>query len=193
MEIKNIWCVARNYPEHARELGNPIPSEPLFFLKAGSCLVLPGEPIRLPAFSSQVEYELEIAFQFNSRLEVERACLALDLTARDLQKQAKTAGQPWTLAKSFKGACPIGPFFFASLDLDAIFELHVNGQLRQRGHTRQMLFSPPQLAAFLKAHFPVSPGDLLLTGTPAGVSKASAGDRLEASIPNLYQASWTVL
>ncbi|HSX25675.1 MAG TPA: fumarylacetoacetate hydrolase family protein [Chlamydiales bacterium] len=193
MEIRNIWCVARNYPEHAKELHNPIPTEPFFFLKAGSCATFPNQPIHLPPFSSQVEYELEIALQFDENLHLHRACLALDLTARDLQKKAKTQGHPWTLSKSFRHACPLGPFFPASEDLkDLSFELHVNSELRQKGNTREMLFSPKELASFLRTHFPVLPGDLLLTGTPAGVSQARPNDRLLGRVLGHSEAHWIV-
>lgn len=194
MIIRNIWCAVRNYREHARELSNPIPSEPFFFLKAGTCAVFPGEKIRLPVFSNQVEYELEIALQFNEHLSIDRACLALDLTARDLQLKAKTKGHPWTLCKSFKHACPLGPFFPVSEDLkDLNFELHVNGALRQKGNTGEMIFSPKELISYLKAHFPVSPGDLLLTGTPAGISPAKSGDRAEGRIRGVSEANWDIL
>jgi acylpyruvate hydrolase len=194
MKIQNIWCVGRNFPAHAKELHNPIPSEPIFFLKAGSCITLPNEPIHLPSFSSQVEYELEMAFQFNSDLNIERGCLALDLTARDLQRQAQAQGLPWTLAKSFPGACPIGPFFPASVDLESLaFELLVNGSLRQRGAISDMVFKPKALIAFLKAHFPICPGDLILTGTPSGVSRAQAGDRIEARVSGGPTAHWIVV
>jgi len=192
--IRNIWCVGRNFQGHAKELGHPIPKEPFFFLKAGSCAVAPGEPIQLPSFSSQIEYELEIALQFNERLQVERACLALDLTARDVQKKAKEEGLPWTLSKSFAKSCPLGPFFPIAGDLpDRTFELHVNGALVQKGHRDEMLFKPPALVAALLSRFPVHPGDLLLTGTPSGTCKAQPGDRVVARISGLSEALWIVL
>ena len=131
--IRNIWCAGRNFSDHARELNNPIPTEPFFFLKAGSCAVYPGQPIRLPSFSEMIAYELEIALEFNAHLQIERACLALDLTARDLQLKAKEKFLPWTLSKSFPASCPLGPFFpFPGFDAPLAFELFVNGQLRQQ-------------------------------------------------------------
>ena len=194
MLIRNIWCVGRNFREHTKELGNPIPSEPFFFLKAGSCALAPGEPIQLPSFSSHIDYEVEIALQFNERLQIERGCLALDLTARDFQKKAKEQGLPWTLSKSFAGSCPLGPFFPLSEELhDRVFELHVNGALVQKGHRDEMVFKPRALIPALLAKFPVQPGDLLLTGTPSGTSKAHPGDRVVARISGLSEALWIVL
>jgi len=193
MLIRNIWCVARNFREHAKELGNSVPSEPIFFLKAGSCALAPDETIHLPSFSSQIEYELELALQFNERLQIDRACLALDLTARDVQKKAKAEGLPWALSKSFAGSCPLGPFFPSTADLpDRFFELHVNGSLRQKGHRDEMIFKPRDLVAFLLQTFPVCPGDLLLTGTPSGVSVAKSGDRVVARVSGISEAIWTV-
>ncbi len=191
--IRNIWCVGRNFRDHAAELNNPIPASPLFFLKAGSCAVFPGQAIRLPSFSLHIDYELEIALRFNDQLKVDQACLALDLTARDQQTIAKKDGLPWTLAKSFPCACPLGPFFpLPSLTDPLSFSLSVNGQTRQQGSTTQMIFPLLDLVAYCLAYFPVCPGDLLLTGTPSGVSKAHPGDHLHALIPKMTEIHWSV-
>lgn len=192
--IRNIWCVARNFREHAKELNNPVPTEPIFFLKAGSCASFPREPIRLPSFSQHIDYELEIALQFDEDLQIRRGCLALDLTARDLQQKSKEKGHPWTLAKSFPGACPLGPFFpLPSLDAPLAFELHVNGAVKQKGDVFSMIFSFKDLVSFCLSRFPVCPGDLLLTGTPSGVTQARPGDEVRALIPHLSEALWNVI
>ena len=141
--IQNIWAVGRNYAEHAKELGNSIPTEPLIFLKAGSCATFSAKELHLPAGIEEVHHEVELALRFDENLQIESACIALDLTQRDLQNKLKAQGHPWTLAKSFKEACPLSPFFPVS-DLDELVDLEIslkiNGELRQQGRTSQMLF-----------------------------------------------------
>lgn len=189
--VQNIWCVGRNYVEHAKEFNNPVPKELLVFLKAGSCLKKLGETLFLPAFSHHIDAELEVALQLNDSLQINRACLALDLTARDLQTRAKEQGLPWTLAKSFIGACPISAFFpFEDLDESFCFELFVNGELKQRGDTKNMCFSFRSIVEYCTQRFPVCPGDLILTGTPAGVPRIEGGDRLIGRIEGKTQAEW---
>ncbi len=178
--IQNIWAVGRNYADHAKELGQEVPKEPLIFLKAGSCAHWEA-PIPLPLHSEDVHFELELALCFNSRLEFDAAGLALDLTARDVQQKLKAQGQPWTLAKSFKASCPLSNFIDLPQQLPHFhLELRVNQQLRQQGHTSQLIFDFEILRQFVLAHFPVQEGDLLLTGTPAGVGPLKAGDQLQA-------------
>jgi acylpyruvate hydrolase len=195
-QIRNIWCAVLNYHDTAKEVNVTAPRlEPIFFLKAGSTISYEEQPIILPSFSKEVLYEVEVALQFNKNLEVEWVGLALDLTAWDLQKQLKTQAFPWTLAKSFKNACPIGSFFpIQNFDLleNLDFRLEINGVLRQIGNTRDMIFSCKQLIAYLLAHFPVCPYDLLLTGTPAGVSQIQKGDQLIGKIGDHYVARWVV-
>lgn len=191
--IQNIWCVGRNFVEHAKEFNNPVPKELLVFLKAGSCLKTLGKPLYLPHFSCHIDAELEIALQLNSSLKVDRACLALDLTARDIQIQAKEQGFPWTLAKSFIGACPISSFFsIKDLDESLCFELYVNDVLRQRGETKNMCFSFHSIVKYCLERFPVCPGDLILTGTPVGVPRIQGGDRLVGKIIGGIEAEWTI-
>jgi acylpyruvate hydrolase len=195
-EIHNIWCSALNYHDTAKEINTSAPlKEPIFFLKSGSTISHEDQLVILPSFSHEVLYEVEIALQFNKNLEAEWIGLALDLTARDLQKKLKTQAFPWTLAKSFKGSCPIGSFIpIKKLDrLDNLdFSLEVNNSLRQKGNTRDMVFSCRALIIYLLAHFPVCPYDLLLTGTPAGASQIKKGDRLIGKIADHYMAHWTV-
>jgi len=195
-EICNIWCSVLNYHDTAKEINTSAPlHEPVFFLKSGSTISYEDQLVILPSFSHEVLYEVEIALQFNKNLEAGWIGLALDLTARDLQKKLKMQAFPWTLAKSFKGACPIGSFIpIKKLDrlenLD--FSLEVNGSLRQKGNTRDMVFSCKALITYLLVHFPVCPYDLLLTGTPAGASQIKKGDRLVGKIADHYTAHWTV-
>lgn len=191
--IQNIWAVGRNYAEHAKELGNDVPTEPMIFLKAGSTATLASSTITMPAWQPKLHHEVELALRFNSQLKIAHACLALDLTDREKQNELKSKGHPWTLAKSFKGSCPLSDFFsVGSLDelknLD--LSLKVNGELRQRGSTSQMIFSLEALIEFVLKHFPVVPGDLLLTGTPAGVGPFKSGDVLEASIAGKATHTW---
>ncbi len=193
----NIWCVGRNYADHARELGNSVPETPLIFLKAGSCLHK-GPTFELPSWTQEVHHELEVAFQFDDQLELNCVALALDLTERHFQNQLKSKGQPWTLAKSFKGACPMSPsqslkdLGGLAAILDWEFSLEVNDQVRQRGHLREMIYPLEVLTEYVKKHFPVSPSDWLLTGTPAGVAALKKGDRLLAKWGLFPAQSWEI-
>lgn len=192
--IQNIWAVGRNYAEHAKEMGQAPTLKPMFFLKSGSC-ISEGDSFSLPAWAKEIHHEIELAFQVDQNLQISAWALALDLTERQLQSDAKKAGQPWTLAKSFKGACPLSPLItdlewsnLKSLEI----ELKINGQIRQSGGLDQMIFKPADLLAFVKEHFPLTPGDLILTGTPAGVGPLKSGDLLEARVGNLLSHQWRV-
>lgn len=196
MIIHNIWAIGRNYAEHAKELGNEIPSEPLIFLKAGSTAVFNTAEFAIPSWAQDVHHEVELALKFNDQLKIDKAAVALDLTERTLQQKLKTKGSPWTLAKSFTNACPLSDFF-------AIHSLHelnkldisltVNGELRQKGNTSQMIFTLEQQVEYILTHFPVCPGDVLLTGTPSGVAALKRGDQLIAEISGKIRKSWKVL
>lgn len=193
--IRNVWAVARNFTEHAREMGNEPPKEPIFFLKAGSCIIDYTVPISLPVFSSQVEYELEIAIELGAFLMPEHICLALDLTARDIQIKMVKQGLPWTLSKSFPHACPIGlnwPFPGWDKLQELSFSLEVGGKKVQEGHVRDMVFSPEKLHSYLLGHFPARAGDLLLLGTPSGITKATSGDHLKAYLTGYPPVEWSV-
>jgi 2-keto-4-pentenoate hydratase/2-oxohepta-3-ene-1,7-dioic acid hydratase in catechol pathway len=196
-----IICVGRNYRDHARELGNEVPSEPLLFFKPPSSLLPPGGIIRMPAASERVDFEGELAlvigrrtskFQLHEdwRKVVRGYTMANDVTARDLQKKD---GQ-WTRAKGFDTFCPVGPIVSDELDPEAglAIETKVNGELRQQGSTLDFIFSIPQLLAYITAAITLEPGDLLLTGTPSGVGPLTAGDRVEVSIPGLGVLANTV-
>nr|WP_295900310.1 fumarylacetoacetate hydrolase family protein [uncultured Bdellovibrio sp.] len=194
--IQNIWAVGRNYAEHAKELGNEVPAEPMIFLKAGSTSSLAAKEIHMPSWTNELHHEVELALRFDDNLQIDEACIAIDITDRAKQNQLKSKGHPWTLAKSFKDSCPLSGFFPVN-DLDELKNLElvlkVNGEVRQHGNTAQMIFSLEQLLDFVRLHFPVMPGDLLLTGTPSGVGPFKKGDILEAEIVSKAKHSWKVI
>jgi 2-keto-4-pentenoate hydratase/2-oxohepta-3-ene-1,7-dioic acid hydratase in catechol pathway len=183
-------AVGRNYREHAAELGNAVPdAEPLLFLKAPSSLVTAGSDIVLPPESARVDYEGELALVIGRRVKswpqerwldaLAGVCCANDVTARDLQKKD---GQ-FARAKSFDTFCPIGPAIVPGIDpSDLALETRVNGAVRQSSRTSQMVFSPAFLVAYISRMMTLLPGDLILTGTPAGIGALSAGDRVEVEI-----------
>ncbi|HEX2188933.1 MAG TPA: fumarylacetoacetate hydrolase family protein [Longimicrobiaceae bacterium] len=188
-----IVCVGRNYLEHARELGNEVPERPLLFFKPPSALVEEGDPVVLPPESQRVEHEGEIAVVIGSRarhVDRERAMRYVggfaalnDVTARDLQK---TDGQ-WARAKGFDSFCPMGAVVPAERvdwrELEVI--CRVNGEVRQHGHARDMAFDIPALVAYVSAIMTLEPGDVIATGTPAGVSQLHPGDVVEVEVPGV--------
>jgi 2-keto-4-pentenoate hydratase/2-oxohepta-3-ene-1,7-dioic acid hydratase in catechol pathway len=188
-----IVAVGRNYSEHAAELGNPVPDEePLLFLKAPSSLLVGGGEIVLPPESSRVDYEGELALVIGRRIKswpqerwldaLAGVCCANDVTARDLQKKD---GQ-FARAKSFDTFCPVGPAIAAGVDAsDLAIETRVNGVVKQSSRTSNMVFSPAFLVAYVSRMMTLLPGDLILTGTPAGVGPLAPGDRVEVEIENV--------
>ena len=195
-----IVCVGRNYRDHAKELGNEVPAEPLLFFKPPSSLLAPGGTVRMPAASSRIDFEGELALVIARRVRnlkedewrtaVRGYTLANDVTARDLQKKD---GQ-WTRAKGFDTFCPVGPVVSDEVDPEAglTIETRVNGELRQHGSTLDFIFSIPQLLAYITSAITLEPGDLVLTGTPSGVGPLKAGDSVEVSIPGLGVLANTV-
>jgi 2-keto-4-pentenoate hydratase/2-oxohepta-3-ene-1,7-dioic acid hydratase in catechol pathway len=189
-----IVCVGRNYREHARELGNEIPAEPLLFFKPPSSLLEPGGVVRMPPAAQRVDYEGELALVIGKRATklkldgswrgyVRGYTLANDVTARDLQKKD---GQ-WTRAKGFDTFCPVGPLVSDEVDPEAglSIETRVNGQLRQTGSTKDFIFTIPSLLVYITAAITLEPGDLVLTGTPSGVGPLEPGDRTEIAAEGL--------
>jgi 2-keto-4-pentenoate hydratase/2-oxohepta-3-ene-1,7-dioic acid hydratase in catechol pathway len=189
-----IVCVGRNYREHAQELGNEVPTEPLLFFKPPSSLLASSGVVRLPALSARVDYEGELALVIARRVRklppghnwrdvVRGFTLANDISARDLQKKD---GQ-WTRAKGFDTFCPLGPIVSDELDLDQglTIETRLNGEVRQHASTLDLIFPVPELLSAITAAMTLEPGDLILTGTPAGVGPLTAGDRVEVSIAGL--------
>src|SRR2546423_1858858 len=191
-----IVCVGRNYRDHAKELGNEVPAEPLLFLKPPSSIVWSGEAIRVPAASTRVEHEGEIGVIVGRTLtnvsegDASRSIRSIvavnDVTARDLQK---TDGQ-WTRAKGFDTFCPLGEESSTLPDLDSLTVVaRVNGVERQRGKSSEMVFSIPSLLAYISRIMTLEPGDLVATGTPAGVGPLVAGDVVEVEIPGISRVT----
>ena len=187
-----IVCVGRNYHEHAKEMGNDVPKEPLIFFKPPSSLINAGEPIVLPRVSKQVEYEGEIGVRIGRRARNVSAGDALtyidgilainDVTARDLQK----SDSQWTRAKGFDSFCPTGPVSAFKGDLGGLEVItRVNGVERQRGKAADMVFPIPELVAWISRVMTLEPGDFIATGTPSGVGPLSAGDVVEVEIPGV--------
>jgi 2-keto-4-pentenoate hydratase/2-oxohepta-3-ene-1,7-dioic acid hydratase in catechol pathway len=188
-----IVAVGRNYREHAAELGNVAPEEePILFLKAPSALVVGGGDIVLPPESLRVDYEGELALVIGRKIKhwpsdrfmeaLSGVCCANDVTARDLQKKD---GQ-WSRAKSFDTFCPVGPRIVAGLDpSDLAIETRVNGAVKQASRTSQMTFPPAFLVAYISRMMTLFPGDLILTGTPAGIGPLAPGDLVEVEIEGI--------
>ncbi len=184
-----IVGIGRNYAEHAREMDNPVPSEPLLFLKAPSALIGPQAPVVLPLESQRVEYEGEIAVVLRRRLrrasadEAAQAVLgvtcACDVTARDLQRKDATFAR----AKSFDTFCPLGPAIWVGAPLDDLSVVtRLNGAEVQRGHTREMVFGIVDLLVYISRMMTLEPRDVVLTGTPGGVGPLTSGDRVEVEV-----------
>lgn len=197
MIIKNIWAVGRNYADHAKELGNTVPAQPMIFLKAGTCATLDSS-IQIPKWTEDVHHELEIALQWDDKLHFSQMTLALDLTERKKQAELKSLGHPWTLAKSFTNSCPIATQWTPYIAHETYtLSLFKNQKLVQNGKSSDMIHTILNLKKFVESHFPVASGDLLLTGTPAGVGPLAAGDQLRAELRNshhevLIEQSWVV-
>jgi len=191
-----VVCIGRNYPEHAKELGNEVPSEPLFFLKPSSSIIADGDPIVLPEQSERVEFEGEIGVVIGTRLtrasEAEAAgavsgILAVnDVTARDLQRK----DSQWTRAKGFDSFCPLGPVAPGSHDLANLTVVtRVNGVEKQRASSAEMVFSIAQLLSYVSHVMTLEPGDIVATGTPSGVGPLAAGDVVEVEVVGVSKVS----
>ncbi len=191
---QKIICVGRNYRDHAKELGNEVPVEPLIFFKPPSSLLEPGGTVLLPKASSRVDYEGELVLVIGKRVrklaedadlrEVIRGwTLADDVSARDLQKK----DVQWTRAKGFDTFCPLGPFVSDDIDPMAgvTIETRVNGEVRQQASTKDFIFGIPKLLSFISEAFTLEPGDVILTGTPAGVGQLHSGDQVEVMVEGL--------
>jgi 2-keto-4-pentenoate hydratase/2-oxohepta-3-ene-1,7-dioic acid hydratase in catechol pathway len=187
-----VVCIGRNYAEHAKELNNPVPTEPLLFIKPGSCVVPLDQGFTLVEGRGDVHYEAEIAVLIGKPLSrtpnaeevldaISGFAPALDLTLRDLQATLKAKGYPWETAKSFDGACVLAPFVpgDAVEDLaDIGIRLAINGEVRQAGNSRDMLNPILPMIQHICGHFSLQPGDVILTGTPSGVGPLRKGDEL---------------
>jgi 2-keto-4-pentenoate hydratase/2-oxohepta-3-ene-1,7-dioic acid hydratase in catechol pathway len=185
-----VVCVGLNYHDHARELGLALPEEPILFLKPSTSVIGPGDAIVMPACSSRVDYEAELAIvmgktaRFVSEADAPRHVFgytcANDVTARDLQKQD---GQ-WTRSKSFDTFCPVGPWIETTVTDERALGVRavVNGEVRQQGNTSEMIFSPMFLVSFISRVMTLLPGDVILTGTPAGIGPLAPGDEVTIEV-----------
>lgn len=187
-----IICVGRNYQAHAQEQGKEVGELPILFLKPSTSLTSPGDPVILPPQSKQVQHEAELAVVIGvhgRRIQPEQAMthvfgytIANDITARDLQRADLT----WTRGKGFDTFCPLGPWIETEFDpADALITCHVSQELRQMASTRDMVFSIPRLIAFISSVMTLEPGDVILTGTPAGVGDLLTGDTVSITIEGL--------
>jgi 2-keto-4-pentenoate hydratase/2-oxohepta-3-ene-1,7-dioic acid hydratase in catechol pathway len=203
-----VVCVGRNYAEHAKELNNPVPTEPLLFIKPGSCVVALDDSFSIPNDErGAVHYEAEIAVLIGKPLSrkpnaeevldaISGFAPALDLTLRELQDKLKAKAYPWEVAKSFDGACVLAPFVpgDAVEDLGDIgIRLTINGEVRQDGNSSQMLNAILPLLQHIAGHFSLQPGDVVLTGTPAGVGPLNQGDQLVLELVGLSRFESRVL
>ncbi len=200
LPIGKVVCVGRNYLDHIRELKNENSENPLIFIKPSTSLCALTDPIVIPNYSNDCQHEIELAVLILSRISktsIEHITnciwgygIALDLTLRDIQSQSKQKGLPWEMAKAFDKACPISEFIPASHIVDPQnleLSLSVNGQIRQQGNTQQMIHKINELIAYISNYFTLLPGDVVLTGTPAGVGPLIAGDVVACTLAELLQ------
>lgn len=190
-----ILCIGRNYAEHAKELNNAVPDRPIVFMKPATALLISDKPLYYPDFTRDLHYEAEIVLKIAkngrhvqpefAREYYQEIAFGIDFTARDLQSELKAKGHPWELAKAFDGSAPLSEFIPLS-ELpnpdDIEFMLTKNGEQVQHGHSRDVIFSFDQLIVFISQYFKLQMGDLIFTGTPAGVGPVQVGDKLEGFI-----------
>lgn len=201
-----IICIGRNYADHAKELGNKIPDEPVIFLKPETALIPKGHPFHYPAFTNDLHYETELVVKISrngKKIEEKFAHkyydsigIGIDFTARDLQSKLKAKGLPWEKAKSWDFSAPVSKQFINIVDLQDVhdigFGLKKNGEWVQQGTSSDMLFNIDQLITHISKYFTLKLGDLIFTGTPAGVGSVEIGDKLEAFIGDKKMLSLTV-
>ncbi|GGC58394.1 fumarylacetoacetate hydrolase family protein [Marinobacter halophilus] len=205
LPLGKIVCIGRNYAEHARELNNPVPDEPLLFIKPATAAVHITRPLDFPRARGEVHFETELAVLIGRPLsnasasDVEGAILgyglALDLTLRELQSKLKEKGQPWERAKAFDGACPLSPFVAADKlpKGDLHFTLDIDGQRQQTGDSRDMLNPIVPLIVHMSSQFTLLPGDVVLTGTPKGVGPLVSGQTLSLELEDVLFVETTVV
>lgn len=188
-----IICIGRNYADHAKELNNDVPEKPVFFMKPDSALVIKNRPFFYPDFSKDVHHEVEVVIKINrlgrsipenfAHRYFSEMTLGIDFTARDLQSEMKKKGLPWEIAKGFDYSAPIGKFFPVAQfkDIHAQdFHLDINGKTVQVGNTKDMLFTFEKIISYVSIFMTLKTGDMIFTGTPAGVGPVKINDRLEA-------------
>ena len=198
LHVGKVLCIGRNYALHAAEMGAAVPKSPVVFLKPSTAIVRTQGTVVLPAVTSDVHHEVELVvvigpggrnIRESEALDHAMAyAVGLDMTARDLQSEAKKKGRPWSVAKGFDTFAPLGPLVPADRVANPqalTISLKVNGMVRQHGHTGDMVFSVARLISYCSSVFTLEPGDLLYTGTPDGVGPVISGDQLEASCTGL--------
>lgn len=192
-----IFCVGRNYVEHAKELGNDVPDEPVIFLKPKSAFLQPHMPFYYPEFTNELHYEAEIVLRVskNGKYIQERHAskyynaytVGIDFTARDIQQQLKEKGLPWEISKAWDNSAAVGKFIDIKPGLnmnDINFCLYKNKEIVQQGNSSHMIFTVDQIVAYVSQFFSLNIGDLIFTGTPAGVGECVVGDMLEGFVEN---------
>lgn len=192
-----IIAIGRNYAEHAKELNNPVPGNPVIFMKPDTALLRDNKPFYHPDFSEDIHYEIEIVLKISKEGKhinekfaanyFDEIALGVDFTARDIQQRHKEKGLPWELAKSFDHSAPVSGFMPKSQfdDLRNLnFRLDIDGRNRQTGNTSMMLFSFEYIIAFVSKYITLKKGDLIFTGTPQGVGRINIGNHLEGYIEN---------
>ena len=187
-----IICIGRNYADHAKELKNDVPTEPVIFMKPKNALLLPGKPFFYPEFTSDLHYECEVVVKVNKNGKYiqekfahkyyDEVSLGIDFTARDIQNDLKKKGLPWELAKAFDNSAAVGDFLPLNEERrigDIDFQMKLNDNVVQDGHTRDMIFNVNKIIAFVSQYVTINIGDLIFTGTPAGVGPVQQNDKLE--------------
>lgn len=196
--VRRVYCIGRNYAAHAVEMGHDPDREPPFFFQKNPDNLDPSGAFPYPARSSDVHHEMEMIVALKSGgsdIPLERALdhvygygLALDMTRRDLQGEAKKLGRPWEIGKAFERSAPVGEIHRASEvghPASGKVELRINGEVRQEGDLNQMIWKVPEMISYLSEYFELAPGDVILSGTPAGVGPVQKGDRIEAAIEGI--------
>ncbi len=204
--IGKIVCVGRNYAEHAKELGNEIPDKPVLFLKPISALIYSGEEIIHPDYGNELHHEVELVLLIGetvknaNKTQAEKAIIGygvgLDMTLRDVQDGLKKKGHPWTLAKCFDTSAVISDFVLKKdhrLKSEERLELKVNGVVKQSDSLKSMIFNPVEIVEYISSVMTLEKGDLIFTGTPAGVSRVNRGDKLEAKLGEVAELMCTVV
>ena len=206
LPLGKIICVGRNYAAHAKELGNEVPKSPILFMKPATSAVPLEQPLSIPKNQGSVHHEVEIALLINETTKniseknawnvVSHVAVALDLTLRDVQDTLKEKSQPWEMAKAFDGACPLSNW----ISLDEIknknkieIRLESNGDIKQNGCSDEMITSIPKLISYISQFFTLQAGDVILTGTPAGVGPLEGGDMIKTTLDGKYKFSSKVL
>jgi 5-carboxymethyl-2-hydroxymuconate isomerase len=203
--VGKIICVGQNYKRHIEELKSIKSKDPLIFMKPSTSILLEGKSILIPDFSNEVHHETELALLIGTggknikpgewKKYVVGLGVALDLTLRDVQNEAKKNGHPWTICKGFDGSCPLSTFTSLKnvTDIQKLkIQLFINNQLKQEGFTKDMIWSVDELLVYISKIFTLEPGDIILTGTPEGVGKLNSGDQLRAEISEVGSMEFDV-